>query len=118
MAVPHFDDRSVIDLTTTGRVTGEPHRIEIWFAQEGSRLYLLAGGGDRADWVRNVRHDGRVVVHAGDLDLAGLARVVHDADEATRAKDTIVAKYQPGYGGDLSRWRDRSLPVAVELDQP
>jgi hypothetical protein len=30
-------------LTTVGRVTGRPHTIEIWFAREGSTLYMLSG---------------------------------------------------------------------------
>src|SRR5688500_2310587 len=38
-------------VTTTGRVTGQPHTIEIWFAVRNRTLYLLAGGGHRADWV-------------------------------------------------------------------
>ena len=39
-------------LTTTGRVTGEPHTIEIWFGmpEDGRAVYLLSGGGDRSDW--------------------------------------------------------------------
>jgi hypothetical protein len=31
------------------------HRIEIWFAVHGGKLYLMSGGRDRADWVRNLR---------------------------------------------------------------
>src|SRR6186713_3406091 len=31
-------------LTTTGRRTGQPHRIEIWFAAEQGSIYLLSGG--------------------------------------------------------------------------
>ena len=54
-----FDRASAEDdfcyLTTRGRVTGEPHEIEIWFAIHGDTLYLLAGAGDRSDWVRNLR---------------------------------------------------------------
>src|ERR1051325_2737939 len=34
-------------LTTTGRTSGNPHTIEIWFALHGDRVYLLAGGGDQ-----------------------------------------------------------------------
>jgi len=39
-------------LTTTGRRTGRPHTIEIWYAVQDGRIYLMAGGRDRADWVR------------------------------------------------------------------
>src|SRR5690242_14327626 len=42
-------------LTTIGRRTGRRHRIEIWFGVDDGRLYLLAGGRERADWVRNVQ---------------------------------------------------------------
>jgi hypothetical protein len=47
-------------LTTNGRVSGAPHRIEIWFALSGTTAYLLSGGGDRSDWVRNLRAETRV----------------------------------------------------------
>ena len=40
-------------LTTTGRVSGRPHTIEIWFALHEHTLYLLSGAGDRSDWVKN-----------------------------------------------------------------
>jgi hypothetical protein len=30
----------------------------------------------------------------------------------------VYGKYQPGYRGDLSRWRASALPVAVDLDPP
>ena len=49
-----LDRHSVIDLTTVGRITGQPHVVEIWFAHRESTIYLLSGGGDRSDWVRNL----------------------------------------------------------------
>ena len=49
-------------LTTTGRVTGAPHEIEIWFALDGPGLYLLAGGGFGSDWVRNLVAEPAVTV--------------------------------------------------------
>ena len=33
-------------LTTTGRVSGKPRKIEIWFMLQGSTLYMLSGGGE------------------------------------------------------------------------
>lgn len=49
-------------LTTTGRRTGRPHRIEIWYAADGDRLYLLSGGGRSSDWVQNLIADPAVLV--------------------------------------------------------
>lgn len=52
------DDDRALDycyVTTTGRTSGNPHTIEIWFAQHGGRVYLLSGGGEGSDWVKNLR---------------------------------------------------------------
>ena len=106
-------------LTTTGRRTGRPHRIEIWYAlADGAAtesLYLLAGGGRSSDWVRNLLADGDVLVEVDGDSRRGRARVVDDADECARARSLVFSKYQPRYDGDLADWRERSLPVAVSL---
>jgi deazaflavin-dependent oxidoreductase (nitroreductase family) len=108
-------------LTTTGRKSGRPHTIEIWFAGRGATLYVLSGGGERSDWVRNLRHDPAVSVRIGRRDRrerAGRARVVEaGSPEDGLARRLLFDKYQPGYGGDLAGWRDASLPVAVDLDE-
>src|SRR5215208_1099137 len=59
-------------LTTTGRLTGRPHEIEIWFAlvPERRALYMLSGGGDRSDWVKNLRRYPDVEVRIGGSVLA------------------------------------------------
>ena len=105
-------------LTTTGRVSGRLHTIEIWFALTGSTLYLLAGGGDRADWVRNLLRHPRVSVRLGQLELDGHARVVSDPHEQELARTLLLEKYQPNYGGDLTAWRNEALPVAIDLVVP
>jgi deazaflavin-dependent oxidoreductase (nitroreductase family) len=105
-------------LTTTGRRSGQEHEIEMWYAREGDTLYLLAGAGRSSDWVRNIESDHRVAVRLGDERRDAVARVLDatkDADEAERARDLVFDKYQPRYDGDLLEWRERSLPVALEL---
>ena len=109
-------------LTTTGRASGRPHTIEIWFALQDHTLYLLSGGGDRSDWVRNLLTRPEVTVRLGRRDAAALdgrARLVEaGSDEDELARRLVTGKYQPGYGGDLSGWRRSSLPVAVDLALP
>jgi deazaflavin-dependent oxidoreductase (nitroreductase family) len=109
-------------LTTAGRVSGRPHTIEIWFALHGRTLYVLSGGGDRSDWVRNLLAWPEVTVRIGRRDaaeLAGRARVVEaGSEEDELARRLVAAKYQPTYGGDLSGWRRSALPVAVDLLGP
>src|SRR6266545_2990287 len=105
-------------LTTTGRVTGDPHTIEIWFGMNNGRLYMLSGGGDRSDWVRNLRSEPVVAVdlrRPGVEPRTGRARIVDDVDEESMARRLLAAKYQ-GWreGAPLSSWARTALPVAVD----
>jgi len=110
-----FADEQYCYLTTIGRVTGRPHRIEIWFAIDGDALYMLSGGGDCSDWVRNLSRDPEVTVEVGGDRFAGRARVVTDAAEDERARTLVHDKYAGTYGGDLGGWRRSALPIAVDL---
>lgn len=108
-------DEEFCYLTTTGRVTGRPHTIEIWFGVADGRAYLLAGGGDGADWVRNLRADPRVTLRVGGTDSPATARVVTDDAEDAVARRLLAAKYQGWSEGErLSGWASTALPVAVE----
>jgi deazaflavin-dependent oxidoreductase (nitroreductase family) len=102
-------------LTTTGRRSGRPHRIEIWFAAEGGTLYLLAGGGRSSDWVQNLMVDPTVLVEVDDNEHRARGRVLEGGDEAELARSLVFAKYAPRYKGDLTGWRERALPVAIDL---
>jgi deazaflavin-dependent oxidoreductase (nitroreductase family) len=112
---PALGDEPYCYLTTTGRLSGEPREIEIWFGLDGDTLYMLSGGGDRSNWVRNLLREPRVMVRIGGDTFDGRARVVEDADEDARARELLLAKYQSGYSGDLSGWGGSSVPVAVDL---
>lgn len=108
-------DEQFCYLTTRGRVSGRAHRIEIWFALDGATLYMLSGGRERSDWVRNLRATPEVTVELGPRRFAGRARIVTGEVEDERARTVVHDKYAQGYGGDLSRWRRSALPVAVDL---
>ena len=102
-------------LTTTGRRTGRPHRIEIWYAAEDRTLYLLAGGGRSSDWVQNILADPAVVVDVDGEEHTARGRILEGGDEAERARSVVFAKYAPRYQGDLTGWRQQALPVAIDL---
>ena len=102
-------------LTTTGRSSGRPREIEIWFHLEGSTLYMLAEGRGRANWVRNLRADPAVSVRIGDQAFPGTARIVEDDEEEMLARRELPAKYANSYSEDLADWGRTALPVAVDL---
>jgi deazaflavin-dependent oxidoreductase (nitroreductase family) len=87
---------NVVDITTTGRRSGTPRRIEIVFHNIGGRLYI--SGVPRADhtraWLRNLAADPHLTFHlkgAVAADLPATARIITDVEER-RAVLAEVAK--------------------------
>ena len=73
----------VIDITTTGRTSGEAKRIEIWFHNVDDRYYITGRPGPRS-WYANVLANSAITFHlkqSTEADLEGTARAVTDPDE-------------------------------------
>jgi deazaflavin-dependent oxidoreductase (nitroreductase family) len=104
-------------LTTTGRVTGKPHRIEIWFGARGNSIYLLSGNGRGSDWVKNMLKTPQVTVRILNTTFSGSARLVNDAEEEMAARHLLADKYQE-YEDDktLSGWAQTALVVGIDLN--
>ena len=110
-------DQDFAYLTTIGRRTGKAHTIEIWFGLRDGRVYVLSGGGDRADWMQNLMKTSRVRVRIGTQTASGTARVVRaGTKEDELARQLLDGKYQGWRGGRrLSSWARNALPVAIDL---
>ena len=103
-------------LTTTGRVTGKPHEIEIWFGLNDATLYLLSGGMDKSDWVKNLLKDPTVKVRIAKHNWTGTARLVKDEKEETMARYLLAEKYQEWEEGrTLSEWARTALVVGIDI---
>lgn len=87
-------------LTTTGRKSGKPHQIEIWFVEHDGGYYMINEGTPVGDWVKNIRHDPTVTFRIGIREaepIAGSGRVVDPSQEpelAAAVKALMDAKYQ------------------------
>lgn len=111
----HLAAEDVCYLTTTGRVTGRPHRVEIWFALHSRTLYLLHEGG-MADWMKNMAHQPSVTVSIQEVVLTGKARLIEDREEDALARQLLGEKYQSSED-DLTEWLKGSASVAVDLTE-
>jgi deazaflavin-dependent oxidoreductase (nitroreductase family) len=109
-------DQDFCYLTTTGRKTGRPRQIEIWFALESGTLYMLSGGRDRSDWVRNIQRNPSVSVRIAERQFNGNARIVAPGEEDALARRLLLEKYRPRDSDDLDEWGQTALPVAVDLE--
>jgi deazaflavin-dependent oxidoreductase (nitroreductase family) len=103
-------------LTTTGRVTGRPHEIEIWFGARESSLYLLSGGGRNADWVKNLLKNPAVTVRIAGHMFTGTARLVESKEEEQTARYLLAEKYNElEEDNSPDEWARTALVVAIDL---
>ena len=103
-------------LTTTGRVTGRPHKIEIWFGLNGNSLYLLSGGMDKSDWVKNLMKNPSVTVRVAKHTFKATARVVTDKEEEMLARNLLADKYnERNANGSLGKWARTALVVGIDI---
>jgi len=79
---------------------------------------MLAGAGERSDWIQNLRADPTVSVRVRDVTYAAHARVIEDQSEERIARDLVFGKYQTETSGDLRGWRESALPVALDIIDP
>jgi deazaflavin-dependent oxidoreductase (nitroreductase family) len=98
----------VLYLTTTGRKSGQPREIEIWFITYQGRFYLLAEHGHNAQWVRNIQAKSDVSIRIKQHQFRAHGRIL-DAEHDRQEWDTVA---------DLARWKygwGEGLPVAIEV---
>jgi deazaflavin-dependent oxidoreductase (nitroreductase family) len=83
----------VIDITTTGRKSGEAKRIEIWFHRHDGR-YFITGTPGRRSWYANLVAHPEFTFHlktSHEADLRATARAVTEADERRALLKGLVA---------------------------
>jgi deazaflavin-dependent oxidoreductase (nitroreductase family) len=107
----------VIDITTTGRKSGKPARIETWFYRVGDRYYLTGTPG-RRDWYANLVANPVFTFHLKRSATADLpATAVPITEEATRRE--IIASILADIGRsstELDAWVAGSPLVEVSFN--
>ena len=106
-------DRTV-DITTTGRTSGQPRRIEIWRYRHDGRTFLSGSPGTR-DWYANLLANPEFTFHlkgSAQADLPAVARPITDEAERREVIPSILDALGRG-PGDLEEWVARSPLVEV-----
>jgi deazaflavin-dependent oxidoreductase (nitroreductase family) len=108
------NDRT-IDITTTGRNSGQPRRIEIWMYRYDGRIFLSGSPGTR-DWYANLRVDPEFTLHLKGSAQADLPAIAHPiTDEAERREVIRGILEDLGRGSSVEDWVARSPLVEVEF---
>jgi deazaflavin-dependent oxidoreductase (nitroreductase family) len=87
----------VIDITTIGRKTGQPHRIEIVFHNVGGRLYVSGMPGFKRSYIANLTADPHFTFHLKGrvrADLAATARIITDEAERREVMPHIALNWK------------------------
>jgi deazaflavin-dependent oxidoreductase (nitroreductase family) len=111
----------VIDITTTGRKTGKPRRIEIWFHRLGESYFITGTPGKPRDWYANLLAEPAFIFHlkeSASADLAATARAITEPAERERVLTPILARLADlvrGPGRDLGAWLADSPLVEVSF---
>ncbi len=84
-------------LTTTGRRSGQPREIEIWFTQRDGRYYVIAETGASARWVQNLRANPCVRWRVAQVVSSGRGHVV-DAAAEPALNEAVQALSREKYG--------------------
>lgn len=107
-----------IDITTTGRATGRPRRVEIVFHRIDGRMWISGiPSSRRRSWLANLATDPRMIVHLkGPIavaDLPATARIVDDPAERRTILERVARAWRRT---DLDRMVAQSPLIEVILD--
>ncbi|MFN8474040.1 MAG: nitroreductase/quinone reductase family protein [Anaerolineae bacterium] len=104
-----------IDITTIGRKSGEPRRIEIWFHNVDGHLYITGTPGHRS-WYANLVAHPEFTFHLKEgvqADLPARARPITDPAEKRATLVPILTRL--GREADIDRWVADSPLVEVTI---
>jgi deazaflavin-dependent oxidoreductase (nitroreductase family) len=112
-----LDHSQTIDITTTGRRTGQARRIEIVLHNIRGRLVISGMPSPRTRaWIRNLEADPRLTVHLkgnrAHADLAGSARIVTDPAERRELLTDVARAWRRT---DLDRMVEHSPLIEVTI---
>jgi deazaflavin-dependent oxidoreductase (nitroreductase family) len=109
------------DITTIGRASGQPRRIEIWYFVVDEQVYITGTPGPR-DWYANLLAQPRFVFHlkqGARADLPARAIPITNEDERRRIIGAVMRSnsWFRSQNYDLAAWVASSPLVAVEFEQ-
>jgi deazaflavin-dependent oxidoreductase (nitroreductase family) len=105
-----------IDITTTGRRSGEPRRIELVFHNIDGHI-IISGLPGRRDWYANLVANPRLTFHlkgAVKADLSATARPITEPAERTAVMQRVAQNWGRT---DLDRMLQRSPLIEVTFDK-
>ncbi|OLE12185.1 MAG: pyridoxamine 5'-phosphate oxidase [Acidobacteria bacterium 13_1_20CM_4_56_7] len=100
---------SEITITVTGRKSGRPISIPVWFVLNGDKLYLLPVHGSDTQWHKNMLNNPKIRIGAREEQTEVQAVPISDPKQVS----SVVEKFRAKYGdGDVKKYYSK-FDVAV-----
>ena len=108
-----------IDITTTGRRTGEPRRIEIVFHRIDGRIWISGiPSPRRRAWIANLADDPRLTIHLkGPRAVADLPATARIVDDPTERRHILEGVAQAWRRTDVDVMVAQSPLIEVSIDE-
>lgn len=106
-----LQDANEVDLTVTGRKSGNESSRPIWFVLEEDKVLLLPVGGTEASWYRNIQKTPTIDLRADGADYHGEAVPTEDPSAVQHVAEVFGAKY----GADRVKEYYPDLDAAVKV---
>jgi len=113
----------IVDITTKGRKSGQPRRIEIYLHNLDGDLYLTGRPGFPRDWVANIAANPATTIHLKrgvSADVATHGTVIRDpeakADIILRARVESWNADPDEARADLDHWVETAPLVRLDVD--
>ena len=110
----------LIDITTTGRKSGRPHRVEIGFHVLDDGLFI-AGIPGRRDWLANLAANPQFTFHLKEsiqMDIPATATLITVESQRREVFAKLAEQRQGGRPMDVDAWVEDSPLIQVELHAP
>jgi deazaflavin-dependent oxidoreductase (nitroreductase family) len=112
-------DDPTVDITTIGRRSGSPRRIEIWMMEVDGRFFITGTPG-RRDWLANLIASPQLTLHLkrhAMIDVPARAEVVIDTATRRRVLEHAAAQWYRSQV-DIDRLVDEAPMVEVVVGAP
>ena len=101
-----------INITVTGRKSGRPISIPVWFVFESGTLYLLPVSGSDTQWYKNALKNPSIRIEAGGEKAELKVAPITDSKQVS----SVVEKFRAKYGAaDVKKYYSK-FDVAVIAD--
>jgi len=106
-----LQNTSEVELSTTGRKSGQESTRPIWFVEEADRILLLPVTGSKSNWYRNIEKTPTIGLQADGAELQVEARPTTDSPTVTH----VVEAFSEKYGADRVKEYYPRVDAAVEV---